>query len=222
MRKVGVFGKGALRIASMLDNLNLPCSQVSARDIATEDKCPEVLLVTAEKAVDALVEVKALRGHGFAGRIVVITNESQTEEDMIAFYLAGADNCIGEKVSRKMIYAMVFAAARIHVSKRESCERFEVGNLCLDTTARRITIGTTEVNFGPSGYEMLLVLLKRRGRVQTREEILEQIRPRTHLHIESRSVDVLLGRVRKQLQQHQCQGFTITTVRSAGYRLDVD
>ncbi len=222
MRDVGTFGQDALRIANLLTTHYLPSRQVSARDIADREKCPEVLLVTTEKSVEALAEVEALRARGFAGRVVVLIKERLTEEDMVLLHRAGADNCLDCTASPRLIQAVMLASSRNYVSRWDDYHLYRAGNLTLDALARRVTVGSTTVNLGPSGFDILYLLLMRQGRVQSREEILEQVRPRTHRNIDTRLVDVLLGRVRKLLQEHHWQGATITTVRSSGYRLDVE
>ncbi len=221
MKDVGTFGQDALRIANLLAMDCLPSRQVSVRDLADRERCPEVLLVTTEKPAEALVEVEALRARGFAGRVVVLIKEALIEDDSVALYQAGADNCLDSKASPRLIHAVMLASTKTYVSKWDECHLYRAGNLTLDTTAKRVTVDGTTVHLGPSGFDILHLLLKRQGRVQSREEILEQVRPSTHHYVETRLVDVLLGRIRKQLRSHQWQGATITTVRSTGYRLDI-
>lgn len=222
MRDAGTFGQDALRIANLLTTHSLPSRQVSARDIADREKCPGVLLVTTEKSAEAMVEVVALRARGFAGRVVVLIKERLTEEDTVVLYRAGADNCLDCTASPRLIHAVMLASSKTYVSKWDDCHLYQAGNLTLDAVARRVTVGSTTVNLGPSGFDILYLLLMRQGRVQSREEILEQVRPRTHRNTDTRLVDVLIGRVRKLLLEHHWEGATITTVRSSGYRLDIE
>jgi two-component system, OmpR family, phosphate regulon response regulator PhoB len=71
-----------------------------------------------------------------------------------------------------------------------------------------------ELELTPTEYRLLVTLLERRGRVQSRQQLLEQAWD-IHARIETRTVDMHVQRLRTKLGDH---GSLIETVRGFGYR----
>jgi two-component system phosphate regulon response regulator PhoB len=71
-----------------------------------------------------------------------------------------------------------------------------------------------ELELTPTEYRLLVTLLERRGRVQSRQQLLENAWD-IHARIETRTVDMHVQRLRSKLRGH---GEMIETVRGFGYR----
>ena len=87
----------------------------------------------------------------------------------------------------------------------------------LDSDTHRVFRNGVEVKLGPTEYRLLSFFMERPGRVRTREQLLDHVWGRD-IYVESRTVDVHIGRLRKALIKNGGLD-PIRTVRSAGYSL---
>ncbi|MEO1611719.1 MAG: winged helix-turn-helix domain-containing protein, partial [Pseudomonadota bacterium] len=92
------------------------------------------------------------------------------------------------------------------------------GDIILDRETRRVRRGAREVRLGPKEFALLDCLLRRPGRVFSREQLLDMVWGRD-VYVEARTVDVHVGRLRKALNRRG-DSDPIRTVRAAGYSLD--
>jgi two-component system phosphate regulon response regulator PhoB len=77
-----------------------------------------------------------------------------------------------------------------------------------------VTVGAEHIDLTPTEYRLLVTLLERRGRVQSRQQLLETAWD-IHARIETRTVDMHVQRLRMKLGE---AGRMIETVRGFGYR----
>jgi hypothetical protein len=87
----------------------------------------------------------------------------------------------------------------------------------VDLNAMRVSVDGVELELTPTEYRLLVTLLERRGRVQSRQQLLESAWD-IHARIETRTVDMHVQRLRAKLGEH---GWLIETVRGFGYRFRV-
>ena len=90
-----------------------------------------------------------------------------------------------------------------------------LGNVTLDEEDHAVSIDGTKVGFTVTEFKLLQYLLKRKGRVQTRENLLFSVW-KFDTEIETRTVDVHIRRLRKKMADADLR---IDTVRGVGYRL---
>jgi len=91
-------------------------------------------------------------------------------------------------------------------------------DISLERDTCRVRRGPREVKLGPTEFKLLDVLMKRPGRVYSREQLLDQVWGQD-VYVEVRTVDVHVGRLRKALNKRGDKD-PIRTVRAAGYALD--
>jgi two-component system phosphate regulon response regulator PhoB len=92
--------------------------------------------------------------------------------------------------------------------------------LTLDQDAHRVTRTGRSLHLGPTEYRLLEFFMRQPGRVFTREQLLDGVWGRD-IHVEPRTVDVHIRRLRKAINGEGDQDL-IRTVRAAGYALDVE
>jgi two-component system phosphate regulon response regulator PhoB len=78
----------------------------------------------------------------------------------------------------------------------------------------RVSVDGDSIDVTPTEYRLLVTLLERRGRVQSRQQLLETAWD-IHARIETRTVDMHVQRLRSKLGD---SGTLIETVRGFGYR----
>ena len=93
-----------------------------------------------------------------------------------------------------------------------------VGPLRMNPGARVVTLGDQPLELTPVEFDLLACLLRARGRVKSREQLLEEIRDRDY-EVFDRSIDVHISALRKKLGDDPKAPRFIRTVRSAGYLL---
>jgi two-component system phosphate regulon response regulator PhoB len=81
----------------------------------------------------------------------------------------------------------------------------------------KVTRGEIDLKLAPTEFQLLKTFMEKPGRVWSREQLLDRIWGRD-LYVETRTVDVHIGRLRKALLRHGGTD-TIRTVRGVGYSL---
>ncbi len=93
-----------------------------------------------------------------------------------------------------------------------------IGALRLNEGARTAVLGERALALTPVEFELLASLARARGRVKSREQLLEEIRDRNY-DVFDRSIDVHISMLRKKLGDDAKEPRYIRTVRAAGYML---
>jgi two-component system phosphate regulon response regulator PhoB len=90
-------------------------------------------------------------------------------------------------------------------------------DLELDAETHKVTRAGQELKLGPTEFRLLSTFMEKPGRVWSRERLLDRVWGRD-IYVDSRTVDVHIGRLRKVLMQSGGDDL-IRTVRGAGYAL---
>jgi DNA-binding response OmpR family regulator len=93
-----------------------------------------------------------------------------------------------------------------------------VGKLRVNTAARVALLDDQPLTLTPVEFDLLAVLARARGRVKSREQLLEEIRDRNY-DVFDRSIDVHISTLRRKLGDDAKEPRFIRTLRSAGYML---
>ncbi len=155
-------------------------------------------------------------------QVYVILLTARTEEtDKIVGLSVGADDYVTKPFSPRELVARVKAAMR-RVQTGSSFGRGQEGVLAfrhvrIDLDARQVTVDDQPIDLTASEFDLLRVLAENRGRVLSREQLLERVWGGSY-YGEMRVVDVHLGHVRQKLGNPDF----IVTVRGVGYRFDDD
>ena len=97
-------------------------------------------------------------------------------------------------------------------------ETLNYAGIALDPARRKVTRQGRPVHLGPTDFQLLLTLMERPGRVFSRSQLLDRVWGH-EVHVEDRTVDVHIRRLRKALNAHGGRDL-IRTVRGAGYAID--
>ncbi len=150
--------------------------------------------------------------------IIILTARSE-ETDRIRGLESGADDYVVKPFSPSELVARVRAVLR-RARPALSEEKLACGDITMDLATHRVSRGGNRIHLGPTEYRLLRLFLERPYRVFTREQLLDQVWGRD-IHVELRTVDVHIRRLRKALGSHGDDD-VIRTVRGTGYALDVD
>ncbi len=146
---------------------------------------------------------------------VILLTARREEEERVKGFEVGADDYITKPFSARELTLRVEALLRRSKAEPVSTSRrISVGPVELDREAHRAFSEGFEVDLTPLEYRLLEVLLERRGRVQSRRQLLQAVWD-TNAAIETRTVDMHVARLRTKLGG---AADLIETVRGIGYR----
>ena len=152
--------------------------------------------------------------------VYVIMLTARTDEtDKIVGLSVGADDYVTKPFSPRELTARVKAALRrIKTGTTSGVERSVLSfkHIRLDVGAHTVTVDDAPVELTSIEFDMLRALAENRGRVMTREQLLEKVWGAEYFG-EMRVVDVHLGHVRQKLGVNEA---LIATVRGVGYRFE--
>jgi len=149
--------------------------------------------------------------------IPVIMLSARTEEiDKVRGLETGADDYVVKPYSVIELMARVRSQLR-RVRPSMVGQRLEFEDIVLDAESHRVTRGKTELKLGPTEFRLLSTFMEKPGRVWSREQLLDRVWGRD-IYVDSRTVDVHVGRLRKALTGHGGND-PVRTVRGAGYAL---
>ena len=149
--------------------------------------------------------------------VPIIMISARTEEvDRVRGLETGADDYVVKP------YSVVELMARVRSQLRRTRpatvgQRLEYDDIVLDSETHKVTRGDQPVRLGPTEFRLLSTFMEKPGRVWSREQLLDRVWGRD-IYVDTRTVDVHIGRLRKSLCQHGGDD-PVRTVRGAGYAL---
>ncbi len=205
---------------------NLKAEGLAVREAPDGD---EALLQVAEAPPDIIlldwmlpnvsgIEIcRRLKTRPETRNIPIIMLSARSEEvDLVRGLETGADDYVSKP------YSVVELMARVRNQLRRTRAaslggelRFE--DIVLDGETHRVTRAGQGIKLGPTEFRLLATLMEKPGRVLSRSQLLDRVWGRD-IYVDTRTVDVHVGRLRKALCQHGGDD-PVRTVRGAGYAL---
>jgi two-component system phosphate regulon response regulator PhoB len=186
--------------------------------ILVEETAPDVIVLDWMMPNLSGIEVcRRLKIKPDTRRIPIIMLSARSEEvDRVRGLETGADDYVIKPYSVIELMARVRSQLR-RVRPAASGERLEYEDIVLDATSHRVNRGDAELRLGPTEFRLLSTFMEKPGRVFSREQLLDRVWGRD-IYVDTRTVDVHIGRLRKALTQHGGSD-PLRTVRGAGYAL---
>ena len=150
--------------------------------------------------------------------IVMLTARGE-ESDRVRGLDTGADDYLVKPFAMSELSARLRAVLR-RLRPGLAEDRVRHGDIIIDRVAHRVRRAEREVHLGPTEFRLLDYFMQHPGRVFSREQLLDAVWG-SDVYVETRTVDVHVGRLRKALNL-ETEIDPIRTVRSAGYALDVE
>jgi len=177
-----------------------------------------VLLDLMMPAMDGLEVCRRLRQDPATAMLPIVMLTAKGDEvDRVLGLEIGADDYIVKPFSPKELLARVRALLR-RSRPAPGTPPLRLGALVMDLGTHTVSVGGDALALTPKEFDLLRALVEARGRVLSREFLLDRVWGYAHAsEIESRTVDVHVRRLRVKLGP---EGRRILTVKSVGYRLD--
>lgn len=197
--------------------------------VVTASNGEDALLLVDEESPDLLVldwmmpnlsgiEVcRQLKTRPDTRGIPVLMLSARSEEvDRVRGLETGADDYVVKPYSVLELMARV----RAHLRRTRPATvgaRLEYEGITLDAETHKVFRDGDPLKLGPTEFRLLSTFMEKPGRVWTREQLLDRVWGRD-IYVDTRTVDVHIGRLRKALCRHGGSD-PLRTVRGAGYAL---
>ena len=164
--------------------------------------------------------IETARAEGIGTPIVVVSARG-TEHDRVHALEIGADDYLVKPFSMRELVARVGAAARRGVRPQEERrgEAIEIEELRIDPREVQAFVDGKSAELTPTEFKLLYTLALDRGRVVTRDELLQKVWGRRETH-RDRTVDVFVRRLRQKIDRNASQHSFIQTRFGVGYKLE--
>lgn len=132
---------------------------------------------------------------------IIFLTARDTENDTVTGFNLGADDYISKPFSIREVMVRVRAVLRRTASKLEGAEEPAVisyQGLLLNLDKKSVSVDGEDVPFTKTEFELLRLLLEERGRVFSRQELIDRVWPKDVLVLD-RTVDVNITRMRKKI-----------------------
>ncbi len=156
----------------------------------------------------------------FADLPVLMLTAKNSEQDKILGFESGVDDYLTKPFTPSELIARINAILKRSRNKPQESNTVQFQDISIDLSQKKVFRQDRKINLGPTEYNILLFLVKNKQRVFSRDQILNKIWPH-NVHVDARTVDVHIRRLRKQLNLPGEIDY-IRTVRSAGYSIDIE
>lgn len=171
-----------------------------------------------------LVDISLAEGSGFGvcaaakgrGLPVIFVTASGDESSVVAGLDMGADDYISKPFRPRELVSRVRSVLR----RCGSQSVVTLGPVRVDTDKAVVTKNGKELALSALEYRILLVFLSNRGRVLSRNRLLEEIWDIAGDYVNDNTLTVYIKRLREKLEEDPQQPRLIKTVRGIGYRVD--
>ena len=183
---------------------------------ALQTKNPDLLLLDIMlPEEDGISILRKLRSNPKTSTIpVIMLTAKDSEYDVVTGLDAGADDYVTKPFGMMALVSRIKAVLRRYEKTGSHKELIQVGNLKIDENQHTVFINNQQLFLTVKEFDLLVLLIKNRGNVLTREMLLENIWD-ISADVESRTVDVHIRTLRQKLGD---AGNAIETIRGVGYK----
>lgn len=169
--------------------------------------------------VDGLEVCKIIRRDSAVAHIPIIMLTAKAAEiDRVLGLELGADDYVTKPFSpRELVLRIKKLLARVKASE-EPVAHLRFGDLEIDVPRHRVTLGGSVIELTATEFKLLEILARRRGRVQTRDRLLQDVWGYDN-PIDSRTVDTHMRRLREKVGT---AADYLETIRGVGYRFKAE
>lgn len=166
---------------------------------------------------DGISILKKLRSNPKTSTIpVIMLTAKDSEYDVVTGLDAGADDYVTKPFGMMALVSRIKAVLRRYEKSDSHKELLEAGGIKIDENQHTVFAGNQQLFLTVKEFDLLVLLIKNRGNVLTREHLLESVWGLSS-EIESRTVDVHIRTLRAKLGEYEKN---IETIRGVGYKFN--
>ena len=190
-----------------------------AFNILSDEAIDLVILDIMLPTIDGLEVCKRIKQDSSFSHIPIIMLTAKGEEvDKVVGFELGADDYIVKPFSPRELVLRIKAILKRSVPKQATQDILSSGNVKIDTPRHKVSVDNKTIELAPMEFRLLSVLIGRKGRVQSRDVLLEDVWG-ISADVTTRTVDTHVKRLRQRLGK---AGKRLETVRGIGYRFKED
>jgi DNA-binding response OmpR family regulator len=181
-----------------------------------------VMLDLMLPGMDGYRVLRLLRESGSDVPVLILTARGEEADKVLGFRL-GADDYVTKPCGVLELLARVGALLRRsrgpdhRMTPADGVERF--GSVEINPASRTVSKGGIAVALSPKEFDLLLALVRRRGAVASRVDLLREVWGH-RVEVMTRTVDIHIAELRRKLEDDPSEPRHILTVWKAGYRLE--
>jgi two-component system alkaline phosphatase synthesis response regulator PhoP len=185
---------------------------------ALQTKNPDLLLLDIMlPEEDGISILKKLRSNPKTSTIpVIMLTAKDSEYDVVTGLDSGADDYVTKPFGMMALVSRIKAVLRRYEKSDSHKELLEAGGIKIDENQHTVFAGNQQLFLTVKEFDLLVLLIKNRGNVLTREQLLESVWGISS-EIESRTVDVHIRTLRAKLGEYEKN---IETIRGVGYKFN--
>lgn len=185
---------------------------------ALQTKNPDLLLLDIMlPEEDGISILKKLRSNPKTSTIpVIMLTAKDSEYDVVTGLDSGADDYVTKPFGMMALVSRIKAVLRRYEKSDSHKELLEAGGIKIDENQHTVFAGNQQLFLTVKEFDLLVLLIKNRRNVLTREQLLESIWGLSS-EIESRTVDVHIRTLRAKLGEYEKN---IETIRGVGYKFN--
>lgn len=152
---------------------------------------------------------------------IIMLTAKNSEIDIVLALEMGADDFISKPFGTHELAARIKALlrrAKMPQKGQESDESIKIGNLVINKAYREVLRDGEAVSLSTKEFELLYTLARRKGRVYTREQLIERAWGYEY-EGDPRTIDVHIRNLRKKLEENPDKPTHLQTVRGMGYAI---
>lgn len=166
---------------------------------------------------DGISILKKLRSNPKTSTIpVIMLTAKDSEYDVVTGLDSGADDYVTKPFGMMALVSRIKAVLRRYEKSDSHKELLEAGGIKIDENQHTVFAGNQQLFLTVKEFDLLVLLIKNRGNVLTREQLLESVWGISS-EIESRTVDVHIRTLRAKLGEYEKN---IETIRGVGYKFN--
>ena len=187
----------------------------SGLEIAKKNRPSLVILDLMLPGMDGKDICRALKSNPLTQSIPILMLTAKAEEvDRVIGFELGADDYVTKPFSPRELVLRVKAILRRKEVPQEGEKILRIGDLLVDIDRHQVSVKKKLISLTSTEFKLLVELITNKGRVQTRERLLDKVWGYTYEGY-ARTVDTHIRRLREKLGP---LGDDIETIRSVGYR----
>ncbi len=149
---------------------------------------------------------------------ILMLTAREEEIDRVMGLSIGADDYVVKPFSpRELVERVKAILRRVRPVQQAPQDKMQHGELCFDHTRHKVTVAGKPVQLTVSEYKLLHTLIKRPGRVFSRDELLAKFYNYGETVVD-RVIDVHIGKLRQKIEKNPAKPQCILTVRGFGYK----